>query len=88
MCVEMAQLRVYGSTYCSDCRRAKNFLRERGIPFDEVNIDEMPDAVELVMRVNDGRRKVPTFEANGRYFACSPFNPDQLAEDLKNFLKS
>ena len=84
----MAQLKVYGSTYCSDCRRAKNFLRERGIPFDEVNIDETPDAVDLVMRVNDGRRKVPTFEVDGRYFSSSPFNPEQLAEDLKNFLKS
>ena len=84
----MAQLKVYGTTYCGDCRRAKNFLRERGIPFDEVNIDDAPEAVDLVMRVNDGRRKVPTFEIDGRYFSCSPFNPEQLAEDLKTFLKN
>jgi len=36
----------------------------------------------LVLRVNHGRRKVPTLEVGGRYFACSPFDPEQLAEEL------
>ena len=63
--------------------RAKQFLRERAFNFQEVNIDEAPDAEELVLRVNDGRRKVPTIEVEGRYFACSPFDPYQLAEELK-----
>jgi glutaredoxin len=48
-----------------------------------VNIDESPDAEELVMRVNDGRRKVPTIGIDGRFFACSPFDPHQIAEELK-----
>jgi glutaredoxin len=57
-------------------------LRERGIAFEEINVDEHPDAEELIMRVNDGRRKVPTFEVDGRYFASSPFDAEQLADDL------
>jgi len=32
--------------------------------------------------VNNGRRKVPTIERDGRYFACSPFDPYRLAEEL------
>jgi hypothetical protein len=36
-----------------------------------------------VLRVNRGRRKVPTFDVDGRYFANSPFNPYQLADELK-----
>jgi mycoredoxin len=79
----MAEITVYSTRWCGDCRRAKQFLRERGIAFREVNIDERPDADELVMRVNNGRRKVPTIEVAGRYFACSPFDPYQLAEELK-----
>jgi mycoredoxin len=79
----MAEITVYSTCWCGDCRRAKQFLRERGITFREVNIDEQPDAEELVMRVNHGRRKVPTIEVAGRYFACSPFDPYQLAEELK-----
>ena len=51
--------------------------------FREVNIDEAPDAEELILRVNDGKRKVPTIEVEGRYFACSPFDPHQLADELK-----
>lgn len=45
-------------------------------------------AEELVLRVNNGRRKVPTIHVDGRYFACSPFNPHQLAEELKIPLNS
>jgi mycoredoxin len=79
----MAEITVYSTCWCCDCRRIKQFLRDRGVVFREVNIDENPDAEEIVMRVNDGRRKVPTVEVDGRYFACSPFDPYQLAEQLK-----
>ena len=79
----MTEVTVYSTCFCCDCRRAKQFLRERGVPFREVNIDEHPDAEDLVIRVNNGRRKVPTIEVEGHYFACSPFDPYQLAEQLK-----
>ncbi len=73
---------MYTTSWCGDCQRAKQFLRQRGVAFREVNIDEEPDAEELVLRVNQGRRKVPTFDVNGRYFACSPFDPHKLAEEF------
>ncbi|MGA3292554.1 MAG: glutaredoxin family protein [Candidatus Acidiferrales bacterium] len=79
---------IYGTSWCADCRRTKNFLRERKVAFREVNIDETPGAAELVMRVNNGRRKVPTIEVEGRYFSCSPFDPYQLAEELNIPLSS
>ena len=79
----MAEITIYSTFWCGDCRRNKQLLRERGILFREINIDEHPGAEEIVLRVNAGRRKVPTIEVNGRYFACSPFDPYQLAEELK-----
>jgi mycoredoxin len=78
----MKSVKMYSTTWCGDCRRAKQFLRERGVTIEEVNIDEQPEAEELVLRVNNGRRKVPTIETDGRYFACSPFDPYRLAEEL------
>ena len=78
----MASVTMYGTPWCGDCRRAKQFLRERGVTVQEVNIDETPDAEELVLRVNNGRRKVPKIEKEGRYFSCSPFDPYKLAEEL------
>jgi mycoredoxin len=79
----MADITVYSTSWCCDCRRAKQFLRERGIAFKEVNIDDKPEAEELIIRANKGLRKVPTLEIDGHYFACSPFNPYLLAEELK-----
>src|SRR5579864_3595960 len=79
---EMAEIVIYSTHWCGDCRRTKQFLVERGVVFREVNIDETPEAEGLVLRVNDGRRKVPTIEIDGRYFTCSPFDPYQLSEKL------
>lgn len=76
------QITMYTTTWCGNCRRAKQFLKERGVEFREVNIDESADAEDLALRVNDDRRKVPTFEVGGRYFSCSPFDPYKLSKEL------
>jgi glutaredoxin len=78
----MEPLTMYTTAWCPDCRRAKTFLRERGVEFREVDIEKDPSAEEVVLRANDGRRKVPTMEIGGRYFACSPFDAEELAENL------
>ena len=73
---------MYCTSWCVDCRRAKQFLEDHGVNFVEVNIDEEPDAEELVFQVNEGRRKVPTIKVGDRFFACSPFDPYQLSSEL------
>lgn len=73
---------MYTTSWCPDCRRAKSFMKQRGVEFREVNIEEDPSAEEIVLKANDGKRKVPTLEIGGRYFACSPFDAEQLAGDL------
>jgi mycoredoxin len=78
----MEPIIIYSTGWCPDCRRAKNFLKERGVEFQEVNIEEDPEAEALVLRANQGRRRVPTLKVGKRYFACSPFNAHKLAEEL------
>jgi mycoredoxin len=78
----MDELTMYCTDWCVDCWRAKQFLRDRGLSFVEVNIDEEPDAEELVLQVNKGLRKVPTIKVGDRYFACSPFDPYLLSSEL------
>lgn len=73
---------MYTTGWCVDCRRAKQFLRDRGVLFSEINIDEDVDAEDLVLKVNDGLRKVPTIQIGDRYFACSPFDPYSLSCEL------
>jgi mycoredoxin len=78
----MNAITMYTTAWCPDCRRAKRFLKERGVEYREVNIEEVESAEEIVIKANDGRQVVPTFEVGGRYFACSPFDAEQLAEEL------
>ena len=78
----MEPITMYTTAWCPDCRRAKTFLKERGVSFREVNIEEDESGEEIVMKANNGKHKVPTFEVGGRYFACSPFDPEQLASEF------
>ena len=78
----MEPITMYTTTWCGDCRRAKSFMKERGVVFREVNIEQDPAAAALVIQANKGKRKVPTFEVGGRYFASSPFDAEQLATEL------
>jgi mycoredoxin len=75
-------LRMYSTSWCYDCLCAREFLRERQFPFDEVNIDEHPEAEAFVVRANSGKRKVPTFEVGGRVFHCSPFDAGKMIREL------
>lgn len=78
----MEPITMYTTTWCGDCRRAKSFMKERGVVFREVNIEQDPAAAALVIQANKGKRKVPTFEVGGRYFSSSPFDAEQLATEL------
>lgn len=51
---------VYSTTWCGYCMRLKKMLDREGIDYAEVNIEEDPEAADLVMRVNGGNRTVPT----------------------------
>jgi mycoredoxin len=78
----MEPITVYTTTWCPDCYRAKSFMKKRGVAYREVNIENDPSAEAIVLQANHGKRKVPTLKVGDRYFACSPFNPVQLATEL------
>jgi mycoredoxin len=78
----MEPITMYTTTFCHDCRRLKSFLKQRGIPYREVNIEEDESAEAIVLEANKGKRKVPTLKVGERYLACSPFNPVELASAL------
>jgi mycoredoxin len=78
----MEPVTLYTTRWCPDCRRVKYFLKERGVDYCEVNIEDDETAEAIVISANRGKRKVPTLKVGERYFACSPFNPVQLAREL------
>ena len=52
---------MYTTTFCGDCRAARAFLDQHNVEYTVINIEDDPEAVKLVMRVNNGKRSVPTF---------------------------
>ena len=78
----MMSIKMYTTPWCGDCRIAKRFLKEQGIAYEEIDIEQTEGAAEYVMSINDGKRKVPTFELDGRAFNLSPFNERKFREEL------
>jgi mycoredoxin len=78
----MAEIKMYTTSWCGDCRMTKMFMAEKGIRYEEIDIEQTPGAAEIVMKANDGKRKVPTLDIDGRFIAVSPFNRRQLEEAL------
>jgi mycoredoxin len=71
-------LKMYTTSWCGDCRVTKRTLDSKGIAYEEVDIEEHPDAAEIVMRVNNGKRSVPTLEYNGSAASMSNFSRAKL----------
>jgi mycoredoxin len=77
-----SSIRMYSTSWCPDCRRASKFLQERKLAFEEIDIEEQPEAAEFVQQANGGKRKVPTFDVGGRVFHCSPYDAEKLTREL------
>lgn len=50
----MTRITVYTTDWCGYCERAKRLLRARGLPFDEVRIDEQPHFRERLYELTGG----------------------------------
>jgi len=74
---------MYTTPWCRDCRAAKKFLAERGVLYEEVDIEQNPDAAEIVMRLNDGMRKVPTLDVEGTMVSGDQFDAHRFERDLR-----
>lgn len=76
----MSEIIMYTTTWCGDCRRAKSYFERKGIQYIEKNIEDTPGAAELVMSVNNGKRKVPTFVVGQDTFHNSPYSEALMEE--------
>ena len=51
---------VYSTAWCGYCHRLAKQLDRAGVEYAYVDIEQDPQATELVMQVNGGNRTVPT----------------------------
>jgi glutaredoxin len=68
-------LTVYWQPGCTSCLKAREFLRERGLPFESVNVREHPEAFDRLAAL--GVRSVPVVARGARYVLAQDL--DELA---------
>ena len=51
---------MYSTSWCPDCHRAKYFFDNYGVEYVEIDVEEQPEAAEIVKKLNGGNRSVPT----------------------------
>jgi len=74
-------IRVYGASWCPDCRRAKRFLGDQRVPFEWHDIEVDPDGVRIVQERNGGNNTIPTIVFPDGSHLAEPSN-EELAEKL------
>ncbi|MCI0551578.1 MAG: FAD-dependent oxidoreductase [Anaerolineae bacterium] len=75
------QITVYSTVWCPDCKRAKKFLAEHRVPYENVDIEHDEKAMSFVEKVNNGMRIIPTIVFPDGSTLSEPSNA-QLAEKL------
>ncbi len=74
------KMTIYGTAWCSDCKRAKKFLGEQRVQYTWVDIERDADGQSLVERLNDGRRVVPTIVFDDGSKLVEPSNAELAAK--------
>ncbi|MDX6299009.1 MAG: mycoredoxin [Nocardioidaceae bacterium] len=51
---------MYSTQWCGYCHRLRSQLDREGIAYEVVDIEQQPEAAEIVQQVNNGNQTVPT----------------------------
>ena len=78
--MDQPDITVYGANWCTDCRRAKKFLGEQQTEYRWVDIEQDPEAIAYVERVNKGKRIIPTIVFGDGSVLVEPSNAELAAK--------
>jgi len=79
--VSQNDIKLYGTNWCSDCKRSKKFLGEQRIHYDYINIEEDAKGQAYVQKVQNGGLSIPTIVFGDGSILIEPSNA-QLAAKL------
>ena len=71
---------LYGTGWCSDCKRSKQLLNEQRIAYDYVNVDGDPAGRAVVQSHNDGKDIIPTIVFDDGSVLVEPSNAELAAK--------
>lgn len=58
--MDSKKIKVFGTSWCGDSRRARQVFSEMGFDYEWIDIDSDKEAAVLVKSMNNGYRSVPT----------------------------
>jgi glutaredoxin len=68
------KITMYSAPWCSDCVYAKKYLDENNIHYEYVDVTNNEEATELVKKINNGKRIIPTFIIDGEIYTNPGIN--------------
>lgn len=79
-------IKIYSTSWCADCMRAKAFLKSHNIAYEDFDIEQHPDLIPLVENLNNGKQVVPTIiitKDNGEQIILSEPSNKELGSALE-----
>lgn len=75
----MVKVRVFSTPFCPYCVTLKEFLKERGVEFEDINVAEDKMSLDEMVE-KSGQTGVPVVEINGQIVVG--FERDKISELL------
>src|SRR5690349_20296458 len=79
--VAHTNIKMYGTSWCSDCKRAKQFFGEQRVHYDFVDVDADAEGMAYVEQVNAGKQIIPVIRFDDGSTLVEPSNAE-LAHKL------
>jgi thioredoxin reductase (NADPH) len=73
-------IKLYGTNWCSDCKRSKKFLGEQRIHYDFIDIEENLEGQAFVQKVQNGGLTIPTIVFEDGSMLIEPSNAELAAK--------
>jgi glutaredoxin len=81
----MPQIKIYSTTWCAYCKAEKRFLDEKGVKYEDINVEEDEAAARYMVEVS-GQMGVPftlIMHDDGTQTGQVGFDQDWLTTELK-----
>lgn len=73
-------VKLYGTNWCSDCKRSKKFLGEQRVHYDFINIEEDSEGQAYVQKIQNGGLTIPTIVFDDGSVLIGPTNAELAAK--------
>src|SRR5438045_2047149 len=71
---------IYGTFWCSDCKRAKQFFGENRVPYSFIDVDGDAEGMAIVERANNGKHIIPVVVFDDGSELIEPTNAELAAK--------